>query len=639
MSLLANLSAGQINTVPMDLAGNKVKIIKAVELAMENGCGVVLFPELVLSGAGCAHLFKIPAFVRKCQDCLIELTKELPSGVVVGLGLPVLADNGLIYNAYAVIRRGEILGLTVKYLYKHDNPLDDSYRYFATTTEDVACTIEGKTFYVASRSINCRGFTLGVAYDDWPVGFTDCDVVVIPNDDPFELGSLESNLNQALDLSREINAIVVKTNLSGCESGTLIYDGQGIIVKDGKVIAKNSPFSFKRENIVCEKCGIAPDEDENDLIVKAISLGLYDWMVKNLGYNRLQMGGQGGIVANALAVAGVQKVIAHTNSLPKLQAEQFLKLNNLVSYDEKGMEKPACEIDRQTDIPLIHWIIEFDKGDSVNVNGEKFVCPKSNRFIATYDPLNLHLVVDENFIRALKKDKAEYIVLSGFHALTEQNDGVKLQDDLLPVIKDWKAQGSLIHLEIASTQDIAVRKALIKKIAPLADSIGINEREAIDILEVIGEEKLAEVCNAQTTSVNMFKALLKIKNHIKAPRIQLHMFGLYITLEDKGFRITPEANLHGMMLAATVAAGKAGTGNINKVENLLWACDREVSDTGLQELSDLADFIGDEKLVETGIASYDGFGVIALPTIIIEKPLTLVGMGDTISSLSLLAAR
>ena len=400
-------------------------------------------------------------------------------------------------------------------------------------------------------------------------------------------------------------------------------------VKQTKLLA---PSDVVKGIFKCFKSGIAEEWLTEDKKV-------YDWMVKNLGYNRLQMGGQGGIVANALAVAGVQKVIAHTNSLPKLQAEQFLKLNNLVSYDEKGMEKPACEIDRQTDIPLIHWIIEFDKGDSVNVNGEKFVCPKSNRFIATYDPLNLHLVVDENFIRALKKDKAEYIVLSGFHALTEQNDGVKLQDDILPVIKDWKAQGSLIHLEIASTQDIAVRKALIKKIAPLADSIGINEREAIDILEVIGEEKLAEVCNAQTTSVNMFKALLKIKNHIKAPRIQLHMFGLYITLEDKGFRITPEANLHGMMLAATVAAGKAGTGNINKVENLLWACGREVSDTGLQELSDLADFIGDEKLVETGIASYDGFDVIALPTIIIEKPLTLVGMGDTISSLSLLAAR
>ena len=74
------------------------------------------------------------------------------------------------------------------------------------------------------------------------------------------------------------------------------------------------------------------------------------------------------------------KVIAHTNSLPKLQADQFLKLDNLVSYDEKGVEKPACKIDRQTDIPLIHWIIEFDKDDSVSVDGEKVRVPEVKSF-------------------------------------------------------------------------------------------------------------------------------------------------------------------------------------------------------------------------------------------------------------------
>lgn len=382
----------------------------------------------------------------------------------------------------------------------------------------------------------------------------------------------------------------------------------------------------------CFKNGIAEEWLTED---KAI----YDWMVENLGYDRLQMGGQGGIVANVLAVVGVQKVVAHTNSLPKLQAEQFLPLKNLVSFDEKGTEKPASEIDRAQDIPLIHWIIEFDKGDEVVLDGQKFVCPKSNRFIATYDPLNLKLVVDENFVKALAKDKAEYIVLSGFHALTEQNNGVKLQDDILPVLKSWKNQGSLIHLEIASTQDIAVRKALLQKIVPIVDSIGINEREAMDILEVIGEEDLAKECNANPNSVNMFKALFKIKKHLKSPRIQLHMFGLYMTLQDEGFKISPEANLRGMMLAATVAAGKAGTGNINKAENLLWAQGQEVSDIGLNELAKLADYVKNQKLRETGLAAYEGFELIALPTIIVEKPLTLVGMGDTISSLSLLAAR
>ena len=219
---------------------------------------------------------------------------------------------------------------------------------------------------------------------------------------------------------------------------------------------------------------------------------VYDWMVNNLGYDRLQMGGQGGIVANVLAVTGVNKVYAHANSLPKLQAQQFLELDNLVSFDEKGAEKPAYLINREVDIPLIHWIIEFDRNDTVHIGGKDFKCPKSNRFIATYDPLNLHLVMDRHFIDATGRRKMDYVVLSGFHALTEHNDGVRLQEGALPIIENWKKQGDIVHLEIASTQDIAVRKSIIKSIAPIVDSIGINEREAIDILEVSGCEKQAE---------------------------------------------------------------------------------------------------------------------------------------------------
>ncbi len=137
----------------------------------------------------------------------------------------------------------------------------------------------------------------------------------------------------------------------------------------------------------------------------------------------------------------------------------------------------------------------------------------------------------------------------------------------------------------------------------------------------------------------MFEALLTIKKLIKAPRVQLHMFGLYMTLQDKGFRVTPEANLRGMMLAATVAAGKAGTGNINKVENLLWAQGQSVSEIGLKALDDVAKHINRPELVTQGITEIDGFDLIAIPTIIVEKPLTLVGMGDTISSLSLVGSR
>lgn len=365
---------------------------------------------------------------------------------------------------------------------------------------------------------------------------------------------------------------------------------------------------------------------------------VYDWLSETLGYDKLQMGGQGGIVGNALAAVGVQKVYVHANSLPALQAKQFLNTKNLLSFDENGRCKTAYQINRKNDVPLIHWIIEFDRGDILEIENQKFRCPKANRFIATYDPLNLKLQTDEPFMAYMREKGAEYVVLSGFHALTSNNNGVSLIKNIVPEITHWRnrAPESIFHLEIASTQDLKIRHAIVKYIAPLMDSVGINERETIDLLEILHEADFATCCARQTTAENLFRALVKLKEMLKTPRIQLHMFGLYMVLQDSGFKITPLQNLNGMMTAATIAAAKAGTGSI---ENLLWAHGREVSDVGLIELADLSTSLGQSTLLTSGIGRYNTWDLIVCPTILIERPVTLVGMGDTISSLSLVATR
>lgn len=365
---------------------------------------------------------------------------------------------------------------------------------------------------------------------------------------------------------------------------------------------------------------------------------VYHWMAKNLGYDRLQLGGQAGIVANALAVCGLEQVLVHCSSLPAQQAQQFLPIENLRSFDEKGQLRQASEIDRRDDLPLIHWIIEFDRGDKLEYDGLKVICPKSNRFIATYDPLNSRLIMDENYLDYVGKNPPELMVLSGYHALTAEKSGIELAEGSIPVIESWQNNGSLVHLEVASTQDREVRKVIVEKIASRADSIGLNERETLDVLQVIGEERLAETCEANPSGVNLLKAIIQIKKKVGCRRLQLHMFGLYITLQDKDFPLTPEQNRRGMCLAATAAAGKAGTGSLNEAKNLLWAHGREVCDCGLEELRQIAVYTGEKSLYDSGIGMYEGFDVIAIPTILVEKPLTLVGMGDTISSLSLAGA-
>lgn len=384
----------------------------------------------------------------------------------------------------------------------------------------------------------------------------------------------------------------------------------------------------------CFSRGIAEEWITDD---KAV----YEWMRQNLGYDRLQMGGQGGIIANALAVLGVQNVFVHTNSHPKLQAQQFLPLANLWGLDENGKACRACDIDRADETPLIHWIIEFDIGDSFTAWGKEFTCPKSNRFIATYDPANIDLIINQGFVKHLSQHGYDYLILSGYHNLTSKRRGVELVNESVALIKNWKQHNprGIIHLELASTQDKKVRAAIIEKIAPLADSLGLNEREALDALEVIDGQKYLELAHEDLTAPRLFEFVRQIKEKTKAPRIQLHMFGLYLTLQDKDFSLLPEQNLRGMMLASTVAATKAGTGKIEEHDKLLWAHGQEVSEISLNNLQELAAFLQKPELVQTGICEYEGCNVIAVPTIIIAKPLTLVGMGDTISSVSLIGAR
>ena len=447
---------------------------------------------------------------------------------------------------------------------------------------------------------------------------------------------------QTLEKVKEVDTAVTAFNanvdavlkISGKKLAEMIKNA-GLSLKEVQDIKQTKllePHDVLKGIFKCFCGGIAEEWLTEDKVI-------YDWMMANLGYDRLQMGGQGGIVANVLGIIGVKKVIAHTNSHPKEQAQQFLKLNNIVSFDENGQEKPSYQINRTQDIPLIHWIIEFDKGDKIELDGKTFVCPKSNRFIATYDPLNLKLVMDPHFVASTSTIKADYVVLSGMHALTSNNNGVALVEKVLPIINAWHTQGAIVHLEIASTQDIEVRKAILQKLATNCDSIGINERELIDILEVVGEEKLAQQCQENCHAENLFRALLRVKEILKTPRIQLHFFGLYLTVQNKSFRITPEQNRNGMILASTIAAGKAGTGDINHKENLLWALGKDVSEVGLKELETISGIIEDKDLLTTGLSQYAGFDIIAVPTILVEKPKTLVGMGDTISSVSLVAAR
>lgn len=366
-----------------------------------------------------------------------------------------------------------------------------------------------------------------------------------------------------------------------------------------------------------------------------------DWLKHDMPHDRLAMGGQAGIIANLAAVLGIKRVIAHTASHPKTQATQFLSYDNLLGFDEKGILKPAHQISRKNETPLIHHIIEFAKDDVLALNGKTYTCPKANRFIATYDPANLALTVNPAFVKHINQYGYDYLILSGFHNLTASHNGLSRIDAIVPLLKQWRQswpQG-LIHLELASTQDKIIRREIVEKIAPLTDSLGLNDREALDILEVIDAPHFARLQNQPLTASDLFAIALKIKTFTGTPRLQLHMFGLYFTLQNKNFKISPQQNLHGMLTAAVVAASKAGNGKIEKPADLLWVLQNQNGNFNFTALQNLSAHLSAPQLTSTGIFENENYTLIATPTLLINNPKTLVGMGDTISATSLLCAR
>jgi ADP-dependent phosphofructokinase/glucokinase len=447
------------------------------------------------------------------------------------------------------------------------------------------------------------------------------------------ISAFNANIDAVIKISgSKIQQIVEKFAM---KENDLLWDGEKSIKTNEDAI---------RGLIKCFKSGIAEEwliENEE----------VFHWLNDTIGYDNMQMGGQGGIVANAMAVCGVNPVYVHTASSPKDQSKLFLDLPNLLNANRYGELQQANTIDRIKDVPLIHWIIEFDKGDTIKINGSEILCPKANRFIATYDPLNFKLHIDEAFDIKMSDPSThfEIIILSGYQMLQKTlphgESGMERIDTSKEIVNRWRRNhpNHILHFEIASTQDEEIRKYLIDNIATDVDSVGFNERELIDILEVIGVSELAEKCDKYTHSSNLFKGMLKVFEYIGCPRIQLHMFGLYLTLQKQGYKISALQNRKGMQLAANIAATKAGTGSINSFETLLWSSDQMVSDVGLNELKNLAETVeslfGSNRILEEGIFTNGEIEIIAVPTILIEKPITLVGMGDTISSISLVAAR
>jgi NAD+ synthase (glutamine-hydrolysing) len=146
-----------------------------------------------------------------------------------------------------------------------------------------------------------------------------------PSASHFAFGKAEFREKLVVDSSKELNCTYLYTNLLGNESGRMIYDGDILIAKKGKLIARNRRLSFKNYNLLNIDVNFEDDTNGIEAIhldhpnqfeefANAASLALFDYLrkSKNKGF---VLSLSGGADSSSIAVLVAEMVRNGINNL------------------------------------------------------------------------------------------------------------------------------------------------------------------------------------------------------------------------------------------------------------------------------------------------------------------------------------
>ncbi|MDK2892666.1 ADP-dependent glucokinase/phosphofructokinase [Methanohalophilus sp.] len=349
--------------------------------------------------------------------------------------------------------------------------------------------------------------------------------------------------------------------------------------------------------------------------------------------SRIRMGGNMGIMSNVIAALGADLIVPNIVYLSETQKDLFVKKSILFPESSKSLDEPENE--------PIHFVFDFRKDDSLSFNGRYIEIPRENRFIATFDNVNSELKISPFFCDYSNKHIMEIdgAIVSGFHMLQPSyEDGSSFIDKLKPVlsqIESWKkANKSMpVHAELGHFVSVEIEADVFTRLAGVVDSIGMNEDELAALVAKIDspipgirEMNMAALLEAARRCMDASADLSSLIVHsrdivLSVLRDEKHILSCIDSL-DFGIR---------------AAGAFASTGRLESRKFVeLVSNSMKRSEYGIGQLHEVSTLV-DALKESTGIrGTYYAYAVCAIPTLIAENPVVIVGLGDTFSAASFL---
>src|SRR5215204_5650599 len=222
-----------MNPVVGDLDGNADAIVARLGEAATQGCDLVLFPELAVTGYPPEDLLLRPGFIRAAERTLRTIA-ERADGLVAVIGFPHFETD--LYNAAAVCADGEVKAIYHKRFLPNYGVFDEE-RYFASGRELVLLQL-GETLV---------GVT--ICEDMWQPGppatdlaLAGAELLVNISASPFHDGKELDREEMFVTRARDSACFVAFCNAVGGQD-ELIFDGHSCVLDDdGEVLARAPGF-------------------------------------------------------------------------------------------------------------------------------------------------------------------------------------------------------------------------------------------------------------------------------------------------------------------------------------------------------------------------------------------------------------
>lgn len=375
---MLRIAMAQLNTAVGDLEGNTRRLIEAIDRARDLGVDVISFPELSVPGYPPEDLLLQPDFIEGNLTALGRVAART-QGIVAVVGY-VDRDEGLLYNAAAVLAEGERVGVYRKHRLPNYGVFDEK-RYFQAGRRAPVFVI--------------RGVPVGVTIceDIWlPGGPCQAEaaagalVVININGSPYHRGKWQEREEILRDRARDYGVLIAYNNLVGGQD-ELVFDGMGMVVDPaGQVVARGRMFEedtvifdvdpepLRRRGHVAPPAGgdgegivtptirvsdashrtrpsvkahVAPTLDPTEEVYRALVLGTRDYLKKN-GFTDAVVGLSGGIDSALVAVVAADALGArhvHTAWMPS-------------RFSSEESRRFAAEVSRGLDVQMLELPID-----------------------------------------------------------------------------------------------------------------------------------------------------------------------------------------------------------------------------------------------------------------------------------------